>query len=50
MADHYPLERRELIARNLDPDDPRHGRGFCKPCHDTKTALTASGWASTYRS
>ena len=38
VADHYPLRRRELIARGLDPDDPQYGRGLCAPCHNSHTA------------
>jgi 5-methylcytosine-specific restriction protein A len=32
VADHYPMERRELVASGLDPNDPRHGRGLCTEC------------------
>lgn len=45
VADHHPLERRELIDLGLDPNDPKHGRGLCKPCHDATTARrTPGGW------
>lgn len=45
IADHWPLERDELIAQGLNPNDPAHGRGLCKSCHDAKTARTKpSGW------
>lgn len=45
VADHYPLSRRDLIAAGLDPNDPQHGRGLCKPCHDSSTArLQPGGW------
>lgn len=37
-ADHHPLDRRELVAQGLDPNDPAHGRGLCKPCHSSSTA------------
>lgn len=37
VADHYPLSRRELVARGLDPNDPEHGRGLCGPCHSSET-------------
>ena len=37
-ADHHPLDRRELIRRGLDPDDPAHGRGLCQPCHSKHAA------------
>lgn len=43
VADHWPLSRRELVARGLDPNDGRHGRGVCKPCHDRHTAATTDG-------
>lgn len=48
VADHHPHERVDLIAAGLNPDDPQHGRGVCKPCHDAKTARTKpAGWAET---
>lgn len=44
-ADHWPLDRRELTARGLDPDDPKHGRGLCGPCHSSETAQhQPGGW------
>lgn len=44
-ADHYPLDRRELVARGMDPNDPRHGRGLCHPCHSAETArYQPGGW------
>jgi 5-methylcytosine-specific restriction protein A len=42
-ADHHPLSRRELVARGLDPDDPKHGRGLCGPCHSSETAKAQPG-------
>jgi 5-methylcytosine-specific restriction protein A len=42
-ADHWPLSRRELVARGLDPDDPRRGRGLCGPCHSSSTAREQPG-------
>lgn len=42
-ADHYPLDRRQLVAAGLDPDDPRHGRGLCRPCHSRHTAVAQPG-------
>jgi len=42
-ADHWPLSRRELVARNLNPDDPKHGRGLCGPCHSKHTATEQPG-------
>ncbi|OQO89919.1 holin [Saccharomonospora piscinae] len=46
-ADHHPLSRRELVVRGLDPNDPRHGRGLCQPCHSRETAADPAqrgGW------
>lgn len=45
VADHHPLSRRELVASNMNPNDPDHGRGLCKPCHDRETAKhQPGGW------
>lgn len=45
VADHYPLSRRELVDAELDPNDPKRGRGLCKPCHDRHTAeAQPGGW------
>lgn len=46
-ADHWPTDRRELVARGLDPDDPQYGRGVCGPCHSRETAANPGqrgGW------
>jgi 5-methylcytosine-specific restriction protein A len=44
-ADHYPLDRRELVARGMNPNHPRHGRGLCAPCHAKATAThQPGGW------
>ncbi|MGW7359457.1 holin [Streptomyces sp. NPDC054802] len=44
-ADHHPLSRRDLEQQGLDPDDPRHGRGLCVPCHSSETAThQPGGW------
>jgi 5-methylcytosine-specific restriction protein A len=40
VADHYPLSRRELVAKGMDANDPIHGRGLCGPCHSTITGVT----------
>lgn len=40
IADHYPTERIDLIQQGLNPNDPRYGRGLCKPCHDKRTGST----------
>lgn len=42
-ADHWPYSRRELVAANLDPNDPEYGRGLCQPCHATSTAREQPG-------
>ena len=45
IADHYPIERVDLIELGLNPNDPQRGRGLCKPCHDRHTARTKpAGW------
>lgn len=47
VADHYPIERRDLVRRGMDPDEPDFGRGVCDPCHRTRTARdTPGGWAA----
>jgi 5-methylcytosine-specific restriction protein A len=43
VADHWPLSRRELEDQGLDPNDPQHGRGLCKHCHDMETARNQPG-------
>ncbi|MDT0477387.1 holin [Streptomyces sp. DSM 41014] len=42
-ADHWPIDRRELVRRGDDPNDPQHGRGLCQPCHSTETAREQPG-------
>ncbi|EHR60375.1 hypothetical protein SaccyDRAFT_1472 [Saccharomonospora cyanea NA-134] len=37
-ADHYPVDRRTLVLRGADPDDPANGRGLCHRCHSKVTA------------
>lgn len=37
-ADHYPIDRRDLVKMRLDPNDPQHGRGLCERCHNRHTA------------
>jgi 5-methylcytosine-specific restriction protein A len=47
VADHYPVSRRDLEAIGENPNDPKHGRGLCKPCHDRATAANQpGGWAA----
>lgn len=43
VADHWPLSRRQLEQTGLDPNDPKHGRGLCKRCHDQETARNQPG-------
>lgn len=43
VADHYPRSRRELVALELDPNDPQYGRGLCKRCHDMHTSYAQPG-------
>lgn len=43
VADHHPMSRKELIERGLDPNDPKHGRGLDKRCHDRETAKNQPG-------
>jgi 5-methylcytosine-specific restriction protein A len=44
-ADHWPHDRRTLIARGLNPNDPRHGRGLCSTHHKQATAQhQPGGW------
>lgn len=43
VADHWPLSRRELEQRGMDPNDPDHGRGLCDPCHSKETAVNQPG-------
>lgn len=44
VADHWPLDRVELIARGMDENDPANGRPLCVPCHNTWTATTSGGF------
>ena len=45
VADHYPTSRRDLVAADLDPDDPTRGRGLCHRCHSVETAKhQPGGW------
>ena len=45
VADHYPLDRVDLIEQGLDPNDPKHGRGLCAGCHNRHTAHSKpAGW------
>ncbi|SFR76045.1 hypothetical protein SAMN05428970_2008 [Agromyces sp. CF514] len=45
IADHHPRSRKELLELHMDANDPRHGRGLCKHCHDTQTAQhQPGGW------
>ena len=42
QADHYPLTLRQLVAKRMDPTDPKHGRGLCHSCHSRYTAINQS--------
>lgn len=45
VADHHPLSRKELVDAGLNPNDPAHGRGLCKGCHDRHTSeAQPGGW------
>lgn len=45
VADHWPLDRRVLVERGMDPNDPAHGRGLCASCHGWQTAQhQPGGW------
>lgn len=43
VADHWPLSKRELQVQGMDDNDPEHGRGLCKPCHDRHTSTAQPG-------
>lgn len=44
-ADHWPIDKRALIARGLDSNDPQYGRGLCHRCHASATARhQPGGW------
>ncbi|WTW96590.1 holin [Streptomycetaceae bacterium NBC_01309] len=46
-ADHWPLSKRELRARDLDEHHPAYGRGVCHSCHSKSTAKEQpGGWNS----
>ena len=50
VADHWPLSRRELVAKGLDPDDPKAGRGLCRSCDGRQTATRQpGGWHAEQR-
>jgi 5-methylcytosine-specific restriction protein A len=46
VPDHYPLDRRTLIAMLVgDPDADEYLRPLCKHCHDIETAIhQPGGW------
>lgn len=46
-ADHYPVDRRTLVLKGEDPNNPRFGRGLCAHCHSAQTAKhQPGGWAA----
>lgn len=50
VADHWPMSRRELERRGLDPNDPAYGRGLCDDCDKQQTARRQpGGWADPTR-
>ena len=46
-ADHHPHTRAQLAAMGENPNDPRHGRGLCHPCHSSETARRDGGYGNT---
>lgn len=42
-ADHWPIDKRTLMNRGMDSNDPVHGRGLCRRCHSSHTAVTQPG-------
>ncbi|WP_199523985.1 hypothetical protein [Micromonospora craterilacus] len=45
VADHWPLDRKQLVARAMNPNDPAHGRGLCEPCDRVdKAGRQPGGW------
>lgn len=49
-ADHWPLSRKELVAKGLDPDDPKYGRGLCASCDGRQTQRRQpGGWHAAQR-
>ncbi|RIY26352.1 hypothetical protein CJI51_02925, partial [Bifidobacteriaceae bacterium WP021] len=49
VADHYPLERFELLAEGKNPNALCFMRALCKRCHDIKTASTRPAGAILQR-
>lgn len=51
VADHYPLSRKQLIAKGeVDPDASKHLRPLCVSCHNRETAkYQPGGWAAERR-
>lgn len=50
VADHWPIDRRQLVRIGLDPNDPRHGRGLCQACDAKQTARRQpGGWNRRHR-
>uniref|UniRef100_UPI0035E04879 hypothetical protein n=1 Tax=Bacillus subtilis TaxID=1423 RepID=UPI0035E04879 len=42
-ADFVVWQRERLSGGELDPNDPKHGRGLCGPCHSSHTAAEQPG-------
>ena len=49
-ADHWPRTRLELVRMGANPNDSRHGRGLCAPCHATHTATADGGYGNPTKS
>jgi 5-methylcytosine-specific restriction protein A len=48
VADHHPVDRRELAELGCDPYDPAFGRGLCDACDRRQTARRQpGGWRKT---
>lgn len=44
VADHFPLSRRELMAKGeVNPDSTKHLRSLCANCHNRETARNQPG-------
>jgi hypothetical protein len=50
VADHFPLSRRDLVARGMDPNDPIHGRALRVDCHNQQTGLREGSGSKAKRS
>lgn len=46
-ADHWPTEKKDLVAKGLDSNDPKYGRGLCATCHNRWTRQTHGAWQTS---